>query len=308
MAKNMQSEQINYQSIFNTLDTFTGLPIKQRGRRWYGSCRINGQPHSRRDKLCCYMSAKGNIRMIEQGEQSITLWDWLLEYGNCSDNLEVKKRLLSNSSGFTPMYEEVVAVKSNHVHQKEVKQTLWKYSDTLFEYLCTLFPREKVIEAYDEYQVGSRGDKTIFWYMNFADEYCYDKIMTYKSDGHRDKAIVPSRKYMLKDGYTDICFFGEHLLQDWKSEHFVVESEKTALIGYLYFNKPFIATGGSSCLHMIGSGSILLPDFDKAGESWKQWGNCRDWWLNFKGIDIQKGWDIGDAIIERIKIKKNNGK
>jgi hypothetical protein len=172
-----------------------------------------------------------------------------------------------------------------------------KYSDTLFSWLCTVFPEQEVINAYDLYNVGSDGLKTIFWYKNFIGKYCFDKVMTYKNDGHRDKAKVPGRTFMLRDGYTDRCFFGEHLLEDWRKENFVVESEKTALILYLYSGRKTIATGGSSCLASVGKGSILLPDYDKAGDTWSDWGKVSDWWNRFK--DVQEGDDIGDSIIKK---------
>lgn len=237
--------------------------------------------------------------MIEQGEQSMTIWDWLLDFGGCNSNREVRERLLSQSGGMVEQRYFETEKQYFHIEPNQVDHTLHRYSDTLFAYLCTIFPEQKVKEAYDLYQVGSVSDKTIFWYQNFSEQYCFDKIMTYQSDGHRNKHVKPERKYLVRDGYTDRCFFGEHLIGSWKKKHYVVESEKTALIGWLHYSIPFIASGGSSCLSMIGSGSILLPDYDKAGESWREWGKISEWWNNFKGIEINIGDDIGDAIIKK---------
>lgn len=292
--------EINYNQIFSQIDTFTGLPLHQRGNKWYGSCRFDGTKHVRRDKLCAYMKS-GKIRIIEQGEQSLSLWDWLLEYGGCNSNGEVRERLLTLSSGTVTQKFTDEIVHAKHIKNEWIESTMGKYSDTLFSWLCTLFPKPNVQQAYQLYNVGSIGLRTVFWYKNFAGEYCFDKIMTYKPDGRRDKEIKPGRNYLVKDGYTDRCFFGEHLLEDWRKENFVVESEKTALLMYLHYGKKVIATGGSSCLAALGKGSILLPDYDKAGETWNDWGKVSEWWKRFS--HVEEGWDIGDAIVEKIKRK-----
>ena len=240
----------------------------------------------------------GRIRIIEQGEQSITLWDWLLEYGGCSSNAEVRERLVTQNNGIvTQKYVPEIKL-SHHIQDRIVAQSMGLYTDTLFSWLCTIFPVTSVQDAYRLFNVGSFGTKTVFWYKNFVGQYCFDKIMTYKSDGHRDKSAKPGRVFQVKDGYTDRCFFGEHLLTDWRNENFVVESEKTALILYLYSGRKVIATGGSSCLAAIGKGSILLPDYDKAGETWNEWGKVSEWWKRFR--NVQEGWDIGDAIVEKL--------
>ena len=288
--------EINYQSIFQSLSSFTGLPLTMQRDKWYGKCRFDGTPHRRRDKLCAYMKS-GKIRIIEQGEQSLSLWDWLLEYGDCNSNKEVRERLLSESTGVTVQKYVPEIVRANYIDQSTVSESMGIYSDTLFSWLCSLFPEQNVINAYDLYNVGSIGSKTVFWYKNFIGKYCFDKVMAYKNDGHRDKVEKPSRKFLVRDGYTDRCFFGEHLLTDWRKENFVVESEKTALTLYLYSGRKVIATGGSSCLSSIGKGSILLPDYDKAGETWNEWGKVSAWWKRFDGVE--EGDDIGDLIVQK---------
>jgi hypothetical protein len=50
-------------------------------------------------------------------------------------------------------------------------------------------------------------------------------------------------------------------------------------------------------LASVGKGSILLPDYDKAGDTWSDWGKVSDWWNRFK--DVQEGDDIGDSIIKK---------
>jgi hypothetical protein len=239
----------------------------------------------------------GKVRIIEQGEQSLSVWDWLIAYGDCNSNKEARARLLAEGNGIVTKRYEPEIKRSRHIDEQTVFNSMGKYSDTLFSWLCTVFPEQEVINAYDLYNVGSDGLKTIFWYKNFIGKYCFDKVMTYKNDGHRDKVKVPGRTFMLRDGYTDRCFFGEHLLEDWRKENFVVESEKTALILYLYSGRKTIATGGSSCLASVGKGSILLPDYDKAGDTWSDWGKVSDWWNRFK--DVQEGDDIGDSIIKK---------
>jgi hypothetical protein len=298
---------IPYPAIFASLSTFTGLPIRLHRNRWMGACRYNGESHSRPDKLVARMR-KGKIQLIEQGQPPLTLWDWLLQYGGCSTNREVLERLTETTYASPDRSYEPEIIRAKYIPASTVTPTLSRYTDTLFTYLCTIFPRQAVVDAYDLYQVGSHNNKTIFWYANFSGVFCMDKIMTYLPDGHRDKAVQPERRFLIRAGYTDRCFFGEHLLEDWRKEHYIVESEKTALILYLYSGKTVLATGGSSCLAEIGSGSILLPDFDDAGSKWSEWGKVSEWWRNFRGIEVKQGWDIADAIVEKINLTKNKRK
>lgn len=293
--------EINYNQIFSQIDTFTGLPFRQRGNKWYSSCRFDGTHHPRRDKLCAYMKS-GKIRIIEQGEQSLSIWDWLLEYGGCNSNQEVRDRLLTISTGtVTQRYVHEIQ-HAKHIKSECVESTMAKYSDTLFSWLCTMFPKQNVQQAYQLYNVGSIGLRTVFWYKNFVGEYCFDKIMTYKQDGRRDKEIkrLVGTIWLKTDTQTD-AFLVNIYWKDWRKENFVVESEKTALLMYLHYGRKVIATGGSSCLAALGKGSILLPDYDKAGETWNEW-KVSEWWKRFS--HVEEGWDIGDAIVDKIKSHK----
>ena len=295
-------QEIPYSSIFSSLSTFTGLPIRLRRNKWLGACRYNGESHSRPDKLVARLR-NGKIQLIEQGQPPLTLWDWLLQYGGCSTNREVIARLTATSYDAPTRSFEPEVIRAKYIPVTAIAPSLGKYTDTLFLYLCTIFPEARVRAAYDLYQVGScggRGEKTIFWYANFSGIFRLDKIMSYLPDGHRDKSAQIERRFLVRAGYTDRCFFGEHLLTDWRHEHYIVESEKTAIIAYLYTGKTVLATGGSSCLAEIGSGSILLPDYDDAGRKWSEWGVVSEWWKNFRGIAPEEGWDIGDMIIEKI--------
>lgn len=297
--------EIPYPSIFSRLDTFTGLPLHLQRNKWYGACRYNGESHSRRDKLVARMR-NGKIQLIEQGQPPLTLWDWLLQYGGCLSTRDVMSRLTSEGTGANMSYEPEI-VRAKYIPLEAIAPSLGRYSDTLFQFLATIFPADKVCEAYARYHVGSVGipaTKTAFWYCNSHNKFCMDKIISFLPDGHRDKSLPPERRFLVRAGYTDRCFFGEHLLVDWRNEHYIVESEKTALILYLYTGKTVLATGGASCLAQVGPGAILLPDYDNAGQQWQKWGTVSEWWNNFRGIEIQKGWDIADAIVEKIRRTK----
>jgi hypothetical protein len=168
---------IPYPAIFASLSTFTGLPIRLHRNRWVGACRYNGESHSRRDKLVARLR-NGKIQLIEQGQPPLTLWDWLLQYGGCTTNREVLARLTETAYASTDMSYEAEPAKAKHIQASMVAPTLGRYSDTLFTYLCTLFPEARVRDAYDLYQVGSHHAKTVFWYANFHGEFCFDKIMS----------------------------------------------------------------------------------------------------------------------------------
>lgn len=289
---------IKYSSIFANLPRFTGLPLRQKGRRYEGQCYYNGSKHkSRRDKLVCYMKG-GKIWMCEQGEQPIDLWFWMLEYGGYKTDLEVGNAL-RQESGCNLDIPEFIEPEPRYVYESTMNKTLYKYSDDLFLWLCTLFPRKDVKRAYDTYKVGSLGKDVCFWMIKKDGSIGHDKIMSYDPTTGKRQGF-PRRRFKLDHGFTSAPLFGGHLLNTDR-KIYAVESEKTAILFYLYYGKICVATSSASCLNKTDPSHILLGDYDKAGSRWWESGGI-DWW-NHYNEEISEGEDIGDLIVKkRLKI------
>ena len=300
--------EINYASLFDSLDTFTGLPLIRRGRHWYGKCYIDGTPHKRRmDKVVATLKrGGGTIMMTEQGGCNGNIWQWLRDIKGMSD-IEIGRLLRSESSNLPQV--EYVEPETKYVDPSALNATLCGYDMVFFNFLCTMFPKEKVVEALGKYFVGSKywspymdhkgGLGTCFWYITEDGLICKDKTMFFKEDGHRDKDRAPRSKFKAYYGYDRKCFFGEHLIRSCKGNIYVVESEKTAILFYLKYGEICLATGGSNCIKGVRKDWILLPDYDDAGFEWFNLEGVKvaKWWAKM-GVFPEKGQDIGDFIVE----------
>ena len=301
-------KKINYSELFETLDKVMGLPLKRKGRKWYGKCKLDGSLHGRWDKVSCFMGRTGKIKVIEQGGFSADLYEYIKVYMNKTD-LEAGNYLRDHCTTdyVTP---EWIEPEVKYVYNSSMNKTLWKYNDNLFKFLCTLFPESRVRKAYNLYKVGSRGVNPVFWCINKEGQIGHDKEMPYVlSTGKRDKSTTlnrdgreimanpPKRVYKTKFGYSSTPAFGEHLLKQYSSEQvYCVESEKTALLFYLMYGKLCLGLGGSGCLFKAPKGSILLGDKDEAGLKWLEAGGLK-WWDSYD-VPVEEGDDIGDVIIK----------
>lgn len=301
--------EIDYNKIFANLDTFTGLPLILRGRKWNGRCYIDGSDANRRDKTVAYIK-NDRITILEQGGDVLSIWEWLVKYGGCRDYKEAYKKLIGDDGvRLERQAKRYVEPPLKYVYEQVVQNTLCEYSDNLFLALSKHFNKERIVEVYKRYTVGNMATKmgilTIFWYIDSEGRICYDKKMLYREDGHRDKNYGGGRKFKVDMGFRAKCYFGEHLIKE-DSRVFVVESEKTAIIMSLFDKRKdivYIATGGVNQLREVKEGWKLLRDYDKAGEIWESRGECVKWWERYDGV--QEGWDIGDVALAKMENIKN---
>lgn len=297
---------INYNSIFANLDKITGLPLKLKGYRWYGACYMDGSPHSRWDKTTARMTSDGNIQILEQGYKSITIWNWLLEYGGCNDNNDVFKRLNSNDNFVLDTIH--VSAHKDAKFVLKISQDRFISNDELYRWMCTLFDRVEVDHVFKLFNVTStiawnKEYATTFWYVNAGDNICHDKQVVYQKNGKRDKSFGGGRLNKTADGYSNRCYFGEHLFGCIDNEYiYIVESEKTALLFYLKYKKPVMACGGLNSLRKIKDNYVLLPDVDGYDE-WAKRGNCVKWWGHYSTSVGEKD-DIGDLIVKDLELNK----
>lgn len=169
-----------------------------------------------------------------------------------------------------------------------MEQTLKGYeSNPLFTFLCSKVGEEKVSHAFTLYKIGTArlwNSSTIFWQIDIDGKVRTGKIIKYGSDGHRVKSAKGSMINWTHSLWRDRpknfqitqCFFGEHLLPGHpESTIMIVESEKSALVGYMYFSEfLWLASGGNNgCLNqhaakvLSGRKVILVPDL-KMEKDW----------------------------------------
>lgn len=289
-----------------------GMELEKHGSGLQGGYYLNGDRHAfRKDKLKVFIG-KGSVWVSEEGDRCISLQQWLVEFGGAADYKEALKMINGESQAIVWNREvrEKAVPKMRYVDpaalQGARQYDLGKCS--LFRWMCTLFPEEKVREAWDRYNVttDSHGN-AVFWYVDQDGRVLYDKRILYKEDGHRDKSFFPGRQYRVADGYSGRCFFGANVAGDGRKS-FIVESEKTALLGYLYYGRRFLATGGKGNLRDIEPEMMLCPDMDARME-WEEKGEVFRWWEKW-GVptdQIPDHADIGDMVVEK-RLKLNNSK
>ena len=279
-----------------------GMDLSEHGNGLQGGYYLNGERHAyRRDKLKVFIG-RGSVWVSEEGGRCISLVQWLMEYGGASDWKDALRMIKGERQAIDWNREvrEKAKVGLRYV-SPDVLEGAKAYDlrkCALFRWMCGLFPEEKVREAWNLYNVttDAKGN-AVFWYVDQNGKILYDKRILYKADGHRDKSFFPARQYRVADGYTGKCYFGACLDGDGKRA-FIVESEKSALLGWLYYGRRFLACGGKGNLREIEEGMMLCPDMD-ARDEWAQRGEVFRWWEKW-GLPedrIGEHADIGDMIV-----------
>ena len=186
-------------------------------------------------------------------------------------------------------YEPITSTLQSYSHsvveqQKDIakdikyipESTIWECfhiipENNLLQYLRKKYCNDKVNDAKEIYALGTSKDGgTIFWEINTDLQVQKAKISYYNENGKRNNQFkVP---YKNKEGYY-ACLFGEHLVYDdlkGKKTVILVESEKTAIVGYI--NLPefiWVAYGGingltkSKLLQLIGHTVLIIPDMSE---------------------------------------------
>ena len=119
-------------------------------------------------------------------------------------------------------------------------------------FLKTNFNSHQINDVIDLYKIGTATiwrNSTIFWQIDINNNVHSGKMILYKRSGKRTKYINWVHSYLLKTGLISEfnlkqCLFGEHLLNNSKKDIAIVESEKTACIMSIFFDKYiWMATG-----------------------------------------------------------------
>jgi len=284
-----------------------GMELTKNGREWQGPYYLNGDRHAyRRDKLKVFIG-RGSVWVKEEGDRCISLPQWLIEFGGAADFKEAVAIIKGQPQTieWTREFRETVAPKVQYVSQDvlEGARQFPLENCSLFRWMCRMFPEQKVRETWAKYNVttDSHGN-AVYWYVDQQGRILYDKRISYREDGHRDKSFFPGRQYRVADGFSGRCYFGACLNGDGRKA-FIVESEKSALLGALYYGRRFLATGGKSNLRDIEPDMILVPDMD-ARMVWEERGEVWPWWEKWPaGVPISDHADVGDMI--ELNLSKN---
>jgi hypothetical protein len=188
------------------------------------------------------------------------------------------------------------------VEQKFIEESLiWEHfhlipENNLLFYLRKTYGNSRVDDAKETFVLGSTKDGgSCFWSINTNLKIQKEKIAYYDHNGKRtNKFVVPFKN---EDGYYN-CLFGEHLLCDinkGKKTVVLVESEKTAIVGYILFPKyDWLAYCGINGLTdnklspLIGHNVLIIPDMSENAVSIIF---CKIQKLNEMGINA-KIWDM----------------
>lgn len=306
MKKKESYNNFDYDPLcaLNNAPKLLGMELVKHGAGLQGGYYLNGDKHPyRRDKLKVFAS-RGSIWVSEEGGRCISLPQWLIEFGGAADYKEALQMIKGESQTihWTREMREERVQKVQYV-SPDVLDGARRYdlkNCALFRWMCRMFPEERVREVWNEYNAttDSHGN-ACFWYVDQQGRILYDKRIAYKEDGHRDKNFFPGRQYRVADGYTGKSYFGACLPDDGKKV-FVCESEKSCLLGRLYWNRRFVATGGKGNLREIEPNMMLVPDMDARIE-WEEKGEVWPWWEKWpSGESVPSHADIGDLVERRL--------
>ena len=296
--------------IYNVLRAFEQVPsimgldlTRKRNDMWWGGYYLTSEQHSyRRDKMKVAIY-NGDIWVHEEGGESQSLATWLVNNGRAADYREAYRILDCKGKPLdVQRFFEKRKVVTSYV-PRSVVDAMGQFDlrkCSLFRWMCTLFPEDRVREVWEMYNVttDSKG-LACFWYADSQGRIAYDKRVAYKENGHRDKSFGGTREYRTADGFTARPYFGAHLVKEGEEVR-ICEAEKSALLYTLATSKVMLATGGKGNLKDVANAK-LYPDKD-AYEEWSAKGSCVPWFEGWS--ECGETSDIGDLIEWKVK----NGK
>ncbi|MDW5287202.1 DUF6371 domain-containing protein [Formosa sp. PL04] len=220
---------------------------------------------------------------------------------------------------FTPKTKTKVEVS---FHKKaDLQATLSGYEKNNFvQYLYSNFDAFKVDSMVKDYKIGTAQthyNGTVFWQIDDLQKIRAGKIIKYDKQGHRTKYInwvhaIQLKRKVIKTFHLNQCLFGLHLLYTNSKTIAIVESEKTACVMSLLFDKyVWMATGSLNGLNKTKLNKlknrtiILYPDLGMRGlngSPFTQWkAKMED--LNTLGFDIKISdlLELKSAENERLK-------
>lgn len=202
---------------------------------------------------------------------------------------------------------------SSYHNENELLETLSFYNENnLIQFLKSKFEKEDVEKMASQYHIGTANFwnyGTVFWQVDSNKKIRGGKIIIYSKSGKRTKYInwihsIKIKSNEISNFNLNQCFFGEHLIPNNKKTIAIVESEKTACIMSLLFDKYlWLASGSLNGLNqnkmeiLRNQKIILYPDLGINGLN----GSPFSIW-NFKCESFKKnGFDINISNLLEIK-------
>lgn len=181
---------------------------------------------------------------------------------NCGYHYKPKQYFQDNNIEFTLNWSKqkvIIKQKTISFHQRVLmKETLTDYENNNFIHsLKGKFSEYEINQIITNYKIGTAFfwySSTIFWQIDFQNKIRAGKIIAYQKNGKRTKYINWVHSYLikhkkLKEFNLKQCLFGEHLINETNKIIAIVESEKTACIMSVLFDKYlWLATGSLSGL------------------------------------------------------------
>jgi hypothetical protein len=171
---------------------------------------------------------------------------------------------------------------------EQLDATLTNYHNNNFALiLLKLFGESEAVKLLTKYEIGTSKKwhgANIFWQIDANGIVRTGKIMLYDIETNkRVKKLFDHISWVHKDILTDTqelkqCFFGEHLINQFKDKPIaIVESEKSAIIcSYFLPEYNWLSAGNINGLSidkfkvLQGRKVILFPDLNKGFEIWQQ--------------------------------------
>lgn len=201
---------------------------------------------------------------------------------NCGYHYKPKQYFFDNDLSYVASCKNSINIIPKDISfHKEIflNKSLNNNSNNEFlNFLFSKFNKNKVDLMIEQYKIGTANfwyDGTIFWQIDVQNNIRGGKIIKYQKNGKRTKYINWVHSYLLKKNIIQEfnlkqCFFGEHLINTNKKIIAIVESEKTACIMSLLFDKYlWLATGSLSGLSydkiktLKNRKIVLYPDLGK---------------------------------------------
>jgi len=258
---------------------------------------------------------------------------------NCGYHFTPKSYFKNKNKFYNPYTNNTLMEKNKETsyHSEiELQNSLNNNDNNNFvQFLYSKFNSDKVTDLLEEYKIGTSNswyNGTIFWQIDIHNKIRGGKIILYNENGKRTKYInwmhsLKIKKKLIDSFNLNQCLFGEHLISKYNKPIAIVESEKTACIMNLLFEKYlWLATGSLQGLNLnkieiLKNRTIILyPDLGfegKNGSPFTKWkSTCEEfksygydiqisYLLEKKGTEIEreKGFDIADYFLKYLSIK-----
>lgn len=289
-------------------------------------------PQCKKNKLVLYIDTENNSFLspkVGRCDREI----------NCGYHLTPKTYFKNQNTPYKPLLNQKISleIKEINFHSlNELNSSLTNYDKNNFiKFLKSKFNSEQVLTLINDYKIGtatSWNNGTVFWQIDCENKIRGGKIVLYANQGKRTKYInwihsLNIKRRKINSFNLSQCFFGEHLLSKYDRPIAIVESEKTACIMSILFEKYlWLASGSLGGLNerkikaLENRKIILYPDLgieNINGSPYTKWKKiCEE--LKFNGYDIQvsklleekgskiereKGFDIADYFLKNIEEK-----